>query len=124
VGAARCVTEQSHIRHRESVRPPFPMSAGNCIWDGRLSMSWKKLAPEISVDRHEQIVGIVRVTDKASSSFNDVLTEGTHIGNDHGHAEASIFGAGRSGFGPRRTTQWRTRVTACAFASQVRHSRT
>jgi hypothetical protein len=36
---------------------------------------------------------------------------------------ANAFGGGRSGFGPCRTTQSKTRVVACAFASQVRRSR-
>ncbi len=37
---------------------------------------------------------------------------------------ANIFGGGKSGFGPCLTAQCRIRVVACAFASQVKHSRT
>ena len=38
-------------------------------------------------------------------------------------SRCSIFGGGKSGFGPRRTAQFRTLVVLRAFASQVRHSR-
>ena len=37
---------------------------------------------------------------------------------------ANIFGGGKSGFGPCLTAQCRIRVVACAFASQVKLSRT
>jgi hypothetical protein len=37
---------------------------------------------------------------------------------------ANAFGGRRSGFGPCLTAQRRIRVVACAFASQVKHSRT
>lgn len=35
----------------------------------------------------------------------------------------NAFGGRRSGFGPRRKAQCRTRLVSCAFASQVRRSR-
>jgi len=52
------------------------------------------------------------------------LANGAALYREEPIPAANAFGGRRSGFGPCLTAQCRIRVVACAFASQVRRSRT